>query len=47
MDLAEYAACDGLELAELVRRGDVTAEELAALAAEGTSRVNDRLGAVI
>jgi amidase len=47
MDLAEYAACDGLELAELVRRGDVTPEELAALAAEGTSRVNGRLGAVI
>ena len=47
MNLAEYAACDGLELAELVRRREVTPEELAALAAEGTSRVNGRLGAVI
>src|SRR6478735_8168677 len=47
MELAEYAACDGLELAALVRRGEVTAEELAGLAAAGTERVNSRLGAVI
>lgn len=47
MNLAEYAACDGLELADLVRNGDVTPEELAALAAEGSAKVNDELGAVI
>ena len=47
MNLAEYAAHDALELAELVRRREVAPQELAALAAEGSARVNDRLGAVI
>ena len=47
MSLAEYAAHDALELAELVRRREVTPSELGALAAEGSARVNDRLGAVI
>jgi len=40
MNLAEYAAHDALELAELVRRREVAPSELGALAAEGSARVN-------
>lgn len=47
MNLAEYASFDGLGLAELVARGDVTPRELAALAAQAIARVNPRLGAVV
>jgi len=43
----EYAARDGLELAGLVRRGEVRARELAELALEGARRLNPVLGAVI
>jgi amidase len=47
MRLAEYARYDGLGLAELVRRGEVTARELGQLALAGVDKVNPRLNAVI
>ncbi len=47
MNLDEYARHDGTDLAELVRRKEVTAEELGALALAGIEKVNPRLNAVI
>lgn len=47
MKLDEYARYDGLGLAELVRRGEVSAAELAATARLGIERVNPILNAVI
>ncbi len=47
MRLDEYAAHDGLGLAELVRRGEVEAAQLATLALDGVRRLNPVLGAVI
>jgi amidase len=47
MNLEEYARYDGLGLAELVRKREVSARELCALAIEGVASVNPRLNAVI
>jgi amidase len=47
MNLAEYAGFDGLGLAELVRRGEVSAVELGRLALEGVARINPQLNAVL
>jgi amidase len=47
MRLAEYAAYDGLGLAELVARKEVTAKELALTAVEAIERANPELRAVV
>jgi amidase len=47
MNLAEYAGFDGLGLAELVRRGDVSASELGRLALDAVARINPALNAVL
>lgn len=47
MNLEEYAKFDATGLAEVVGRGEVSAKELALLAAEGVKRVNPALNAVI
>jgi amidase len=47
MNLAEYARHDGLGLAELVRKKEVTPRELCELALAGTAKVNPRLNCVI
>lgn len=47
MNLEEYCKYDATGLAELVQRGDVSARELAQLAAEGVTKVNPQLNAVI
>jgi len=47
MNLGEYAGHDGLGLAELVRRRQVTARELGELALAGVAKVNPRLNCVI
>lgn len=47
MRFDEYAAYDGLGLAELVRKGEVTAAELVEAAIEGIERFNPRLNAVV
>jgi amidase len=46
MRLDEYAACDATALAELIRRGDVRAEEAHAAAVEAINQVNGALNAV-
>jgi amidase len=47
MNLAEYSSCDGVALAELVRRQVVSPTELANLFAEAVEKVNPRINAVI
>ncbi|GAB4421522.1 MAG: amidase family protein [Anaerolineae bacterium] len=47
MNLAEYAAYDGLGLAELVRRREVTAKELGRLMVAAVEKVNPQINAVI
>ena len=47
MNLAEYASYDGLGLAELVRRREVSWQELARLALDAIGKLNPRLNAVI
>jgi amidase len=47
MKLEEYARYDGLGLAELVARREVTPRELGALALAGIEKVNPRLNAVL
>ena len=47
MTYDEYAAHDGLGLAELVRRGDVSAAELARIAQSAIDALNPQLNAVI
>lgn len=47
MNLKEYASHDGLGLAELVRKKEVTPKELVALAIEGVGKVNPQLNAVL
>jgi amidase len=47
MRLAEYAAYDGLGLAELVARKEVTAKELALTAVQAIERANPELRAVV
>jgi Asp-tRNA(Asn)/Glu-tRNA(Gln) amidotransferase A subunit family amidase len=45
--LEEYTTFDATGLADLVRKGEVSPGELAALAAEGVAKVNPQLNAVI
>jgi len=47
MSWDEWAAHDGVALAERVRKGEVSAAELAAQAAAGVARVNPLLSAVV
>jgi amidase len=47
MDLAEYAQYDGLGLAQLVRRREVTTKELARLFLAAVEKVNPKINAVI
>jgi amidase len=47
MPLTEYGALDGLALADLVRRREITAAELLDQAVARAARVNDRLNAVV
>lgn len=47
MSLAEYSQHDGLALAELVRNKEVSAEELARIAAAAVAATNPKLNAVI
>lgn len=46
MRVGEYAACDATALAELMRRGEVTAEEVYASAVEAINAVNAHINAV-
>ena len=46
-EFAEYEDLDGLALAELVRKGDVTASELVETAIARIERYNPRLNAVV
>lgn len=47
MNLTEYAALDAVALASLVRRREVSAEELSAIAAAAIAQVDPQLGAVV
>ncbi|MGH6933609.1 MAG: amidase, partial [Dongiaceae bacterium] len=47
MNLGEYASYDGLGLAELVRKKQVTPRELAATAAQAIEAINPRVNAVV
>jgi len=47
MDLIEYSKYDGVELAGLVRRGEVTPRSLAKLLLEAVEKVNPKINAVI
>ncbi len=47
MNLAEYSSCDGVALADLVRRREVSPKELAHLFVEAVEKVNPRINAVI
>jgi amidase len=47
MNLAEYAQYDGLGLAELVRKKEVSPKELSCLALEGMAKINPKINAVI
>jgi amidase len=47
MKLEEYARCDGLQLAALVRRGEVQVGELVACALAAIERLNPAINAVI
>lgn len=47
MSLEEYSRCDGVALAELVRRREVSAKELALLFVEAVEKVNPKINAII
>ncbi len=47
MNLAEYSSCDGVALADLVRRREVSLKELAHLFVEAVEKVNPRINAII
>ena len=47
MDLAEYSSCDGVALADLVRKREVSPKELARLFVEAVEKVNPKINAVI
>ena len=47
MNLAEYSSCDGVALADLVRKREVSPKELAHLFVEAVEKVNPRINAVI
>jgi amidase len=47
MNLEEYSSCDGVALAELVRKREVSPKELVSLFVEAVEKVNPRINAVI
>ena len=47
MNLADYSSFDGVALAELVRKREVTPKELAHSFVEAVEKVNPRINAVI
>jgi amidase len=47
MNLAEYSSCDGVALADVVRKREVSPKELAHLCVEAVEKVNPRINAVI
>jgi amidase len=47
MNLEEYSSCDGVALAELVRKREVSPKELVRLFVEAVEKVNPRINAVI
>ncbi len=47
MNLAEYSCCDGVTLADLVRKREVSPKELAHLFVEAVEKVNPKINAVI
>lgn len=47
MNLAEYSCCDGVALANLVRKREVSPKELAQLFAEASEKVNPKVNAII
>jgi amidase len=47
MNLAEYSHCDGVALADLARRREVSPKELAHLFVEAVEKVNPRINAVV
>jgi amidase len=47
MNLTEYASYDGLDLAELIRKKEVTAREVAESMREGVQQINPLINAVI
>ena len=47
MNLTEYAQYDGMELADLIRKKEVTANELAELMRQGVQKLNPQINAVI
>ncbi len=47
MNLSEYASCDAVGLAELVKKGDVTPGELVALAATAIDQINPDLNFLV
>jgi amidase len=47
MNLAEYSSCDGIALAELVRKREVSPKELAQLFVEAVEKINPEINAVI
>ena len=47
MNLQEYVQYDGMGLAELVRKKELSAQELATLALEAVAKVNPQINAVI
>jgi len=47
MNLAEYSSCDGVALADLVRRREVSPKELAHLFVEAVEKVNPKINSVI
>ena len=47
MNLEEYVKYDALGLAELVKQGDISADELTSLASEAADKVNGELNAIV
>ena len=47
MNLAEYSKCDGIALADMVRRGETSPKELVELFVEAVEKVNPQINAVI
>ena len=47
MKLSEYVTYDALGLSDLIKKGEITSEELASLALEGVNKVNDQLNAIV
>jgi amidase len=47
MNLVEYSKCDGVALADLVRRGEMSPKELAHLFLEAIEKVNPKINSVI